>query len=172
MRRIRELLLACGLVAAMAGDSTAQDPTARTANGFGPIPIANGSWNSSRPLAVYRKPYEGPMNRHLDKLGEKMRAIGMHGGATPLYVPAAGSGIGLYGFGYGNSGLTSPLYHPVGSSTEPSPFYDPVFSSLAGTPSAATADKGWTYSPPWSKAYRQGESRKHKFFAPLHQDTD
>ena len=171
MRRIRKLMLACGLVAAMAGGSKAQDPTAQTAAGFGPIRIGNGSWNSSRPLAVYRKPYEGPLNHHLGKLGEKMRAIGMQGGATPLYVPAAGSGIGLYGFGYGNSGLTSPLYHPVGSSTEPSPFYDPVFSSLAGTPTATAESKTWTYSPPWSKAYRQGVPRTNKFFAPLHQDT-
>ena len=90
-----------------------------------------------------------------------MRSIGMQGGLPPLYLPASGSGFGYYGLGfrsgYGYGQFASPLYHPVGASTEPGPYYSPAFNSLPGTPSPEAASRGWGYAPPWSKAYRQGE---------------
>lgn len=160
MGRIRGWLLGCGLFASVAHAACAQDvPDEKGA--FGPIVIGD---SLGRPRAVYRPSYDGPFNRQLDKLGAKMRAAGMQGGLPPLYYPASGSGFGYYGFGYGsgfwNREFMSPLYHPVGASTEPGPYYSPAVSSSLGTPSPAAAAKGWGYSPPWSKAYREGQPRR------------
>lgn len=164
MRRIRGLLLAYGVFAAISGVTNAQDTSGGNKGAFGPIVVPDAY---GRPLAVYRKSYDGPFNRQLDKLGDKMREAGMQGGLPPLYLPASGSGFGYFGYGFnsGNSGFGSPLYHPVGASTEPSPYYDPVFNSLVGTPTPEAASRPYTFSPPWSKDYRQGQPRQHKLFS-------
>jgi hypothetical protein len=171
MRRIRGFLLAFGLAAAVPCSARAQlDPTSRTPDGFGPILVDSWSRNGYRPLPVYRDPYAGPFAAHLDALGAKMRQAGMQGGLPPLYIGPSGSGYGVYGLGFSRSGgaLTSPLYHPVSASTEPNLYYDPVFNAMPGAPSPEVASRGWGYSPPWSKAYRGGETRKHKLFSHLH----
>ena len=74
-------------------------------------------------------------------LGYRMRQLGMRGGYwVPLYYPPdAGNGPGVY--------------------------YSPIFSTAYTAPTAKAEANGWGYSPPWSKAYRQGEPvAQHGFF--------
>jgi hypothetical protein len=56
-------------------------------------------------------------------------------------------------------GYWTPLYYPQDFGNGPGPYYLPAFSSMNGAPSAEASTKGWGYSPPWSKAYRQGEEK-------------
>ncbi len=70
------------------------------------------------------------------------------------------------GFGYRmrqlgmRGGYWTPLYYPLDAGNGPGVYYLPTFSSINGTPTPAAAERGWSYSPPWSKAYRQGEPRQ------------
>jgi hypothetical protein len=70
-------------------------------------------------------------------LGYRMRQLGMRGG-----------------------GYWTGLYYPVDASNGPGVYYLANFNGLNGAPSEKALAAGWGFSPPWSKAYRQGQPRK------------
>ncbi len=93
-------------------------------------------------------------------------AAGGSGARAQYLMPGDAAGFGRYGISNGKGysvntprgvGYYTGLYYPT-DNQGPSAYYDPIWSSLNGRPKFPN-NRDWSFSPPWSANYRQGQAR-------------